>query len=305
VNRLAAADSSQTIKTKQKDIQEVSVFSSRADLIGHMAKNNYYKFLKRHLPYSKVFQADWKIFYPIIWYGLTFGIRKYLEFSVSDKSGGAAAALANKCINIFVVFQFKNEFLQKNQLQPLDIFTFLNAVNFQEGRCKFIEGDIDTALDRIDTCSKTKIYFDFALFQLDNHIKDVNGQLGKIIDHITTNGALIILSNSSDSFKACWEDSKKKNPMYTFVHCFEDEVGLILKFKIENENGVEINEMREMKILHKAWLPIKKQMFIYYFIYFLGLFIECLKKCFYEPFWRWPMPIFNHCKIWINNRTIF
>lgn len=275
-------------------------FNNREELINHMAREKYYFFLKNHLPFSKVFRVNYKIFYPLIWYGLTFRLDKYLEFGISDKSGAPVATLANSCTNIFIVFQSQKEYADK-LLSPLDIFTFLNAVNYTDGRCRFIGGNLDSALERIEKSSNGKVLFDLVLFQPELHKGNTNSLLEKIMDHLSTNGAIVISADSNELFRSCWEESRKRYPSCTFVQCFKDEVGIVLKSKMESECDV-VNEDQEMEILKKIWRPVKKKMIVYFFVYGLNLLEEFFKKCFYEPFWRWPVIVFNHCRLWRNNR---
>ena len=103
-----------------------------------MASKKYHHFLKENLPFSITIPISWKIFYPIVWYGLNYNPNKYLEFGVTDSCGAPAVSLAKNFIKIFIV----SDWYEKNkQLLPLDIFSSLKSVSYQEGMCRFIEGN--------------------------------------------------------------------------------------------------------------------------------------------------------------------
>jgi len=276
-------------------------FEKRDELISNMASKEHHEFLRENLPFSRVFRMKWKVFYPLLWYGLAHRLDNYLEFGVSNMSGAPIAVLANSCVNLFIVSRWEDDGTQNSQLSPLDISAFLNAVNFKDGRCRFIEGDVNTALDRIDASLGGKEVFDLVLFQPALYEENALDLLKNVMDHLSSNGAVVIAGDSAGAFEGCWKAAKRMYPSYTFVSCFKNEVGIILKSEMKNENG-EVSEAQEMEILRKAWRPVRKRMTAYILVHGFATIAGSFRKCLYEPAWRWPMLVFRYCNEYLRSR---
>ena len=267
-------------------------FESRCEIIESMANKKYHYFLKENLPFSKNFPVSWKIYYPLIWYGLNYKPNKYLEFGVTDECGAPAISLAKKFIKLFIVSDWDNKSNMNKDLSILDIFAILKSVSYQEGMCKFIEGDPHTALERIDSMEGTETFYDLILFQADLFEKKAVDILLNLISKLSDNGAIVVKSTNRQLFLACWEMVVKVNPKLTFIKCFKDEVGIILNTEFE-DNSIKANQKTEIQDLKKFWRPIKKRLIIYYFSRVIGIINLSVTSCIYEPFWRWPMKIKN------------
>ena len=292
--------SEESVSCAEEHKKEEFSFKGRDELISQMASKECYSFLKARLPFLKVFRLNWRVFYPLIWYGLKFRPNKYLELGVSDASGAPIVALVDKHTSIFISFQ-NSDRSTGVELSPLDIFAFLKAAG-EGGRCRFIEGDLDTVFERITNCFGSKVYFDLILFQPDLYQEKAFDLLTDTMEHLLADGAVVISSNSPESFRVCWEEAKKKYPLCTYVHCFRDEVGVILNSKLRSESEGS-SEAREMEVLKKSWRPIKKSMIAYVCAYGFDLLAGLFRKCYYENFWRWPVAALGYCSKCLRNRS--
>jgi hypothetical protein len=282
--------------------QQGFIFRSRTDMVRQMANREYYDFLKEHLPFTKKLPMKWKFIYPLVWYGLTFPLNKYLEFGVSDMSGASIAALTNSCVDITIVSDWQDNDNQTAQMSPVEIAAFLRDVD-HKGRYRFIEGDVATALERLSATSNERVLYDLVFFQPDMFGKKAPTFFENVLGCLSNNGAIVIAGTSDGAFPICWNEAIKKHPSYTYIHCFKNEIGVILKssMEVKDEN---LSEAEMQRILRRAWRPIKARKNIYYLSMVFGSLTAVLKNMYYEPLRQWPKISFRLINKYFRSRRI-
>lgn len=283
-----------TITTSRKinDAPPVNtIFESFRDILQHMSNRKYYHFLKSHLPFARNFVVNWKYFYPLIWFGLTYPLLKYLEFGVSDVNAAPISALANPCVDITIIADWHADQGQTTQITPVEISAFLNDVG-HKGRLRFIEGQVNTALERLKAQTNETVVYDFIFFKPDLFGEKADMLLDNVMEYLSNRGAMVIAGNARGAFSICWERMKQRYPSYTYIHCFKNEVGIILKTP-PDEQAKSFPEAKMQRILKKAWHPIKARKSIYYLVKLFEVLSEDLANIYYEHFWRWPQIMFR------------
>jgi hypothetical protein len=265
------------------------MFENLGDILHHMSSRKYYHFLKNNLPFTRKFVIRWKCCYPLIWYGLTFPLLRYLEFGVSDIIAAPISALANPCVDITIIANWQIEKAETTQVSPHAIAGFLRNVA-HKGPYRLIDGEVFSALKRLRVSTGKSVYYDLIFFQLDLFGERAIALVEKLMEYLAIHGAIVVASTTESIFSSFWEKTKKQNPSYTYLHCFKNEVGIILKTS-SRLGAAELGEAEVQHILEKAWRPIKARTSLYYLAKVFELLVEILEKIYYEPLWHWPQKI--------------
>jgi len=274
------------LNSEDKSIQSQEKSQSLTDIVKTMANRKFYNILKENLPFLKKLPIKWKIFYPIIWYGTTHSLDRYLEFGVHDTSFAYIASMTNPIVDITIALSLHGDINTRSKISPDDIAIYLSDVD-HKGSCKYLTGNITTAVKRLKDYSADKCLFDLIIFQADLFGEAGPSLLSDVMNYLTEHGAVVVVGAPGGFFPYCWNETMMRHKSYIFIHCFDSEVGIILK-SASVKNKIKISDTEIQRLLQKMWCPIIYRKSAYYVSLWLRLFSLGFERLIYQPIWRWP-----------------
>lgn len=280
--KIDSLDSVSQDKLKASEREPLSLTS----IVNNMTSRKHGLLLRENLPFIKKFPIKWKIFYPIIWYGTNYRLHRYLEFGVLDTSFAYIASMTNPLVDITIVLSLDGDLNTRSKISPGDIAASLRDVD-HKGPCKYLTGNIATAVQRLKEYSAEKCIFDLIIFQTDLFGEAGPALLGEVMEFLSEFGAVVVIGTSKDFFPFCWNETMRRHQSSAFIHCIENEVGIILKSTAAiNKNDYSDPEVQ--RLIKKKWRPVIPRKSAYHISIWLKLLSLGFERLIYQPLWQWP-----------------
>jgi predicted O-methyltransferase YrrM len=161
------------------------------------------------------------------WFGRYHYPRIYLEFGISR--GYAAAVVADACpgVEIYGIDRWDGEIYRG---APIAIARrLLRECLAHTGYVRFINGDVSTAVQRLQDSFVGPIFFDLVLVRGDLLPADAVKQVKELLPCLSGGGGLVFTHESADQFMTVWNEIRAGYPQYTYFRCENRGAGLILK----------------------------------------------------------------------------
>lgn len=159
------------------------------------------------------------------WYGLYRHPRRYLDLGI--KQGYLAAVVAAACSGIEIYGIDSWEGVQE-RLPPDRFATMLRTVFAHRGYVRFVNGHVNSALERLRASFIGPFSFDLASVCIDLLEAKAEPQLIDLLSHIAPGGALVVSGGSTDRFDQVWKTISERFPEFTYLQCREHKTGMIL-----------------------------------------------------------------------------
>ncbi len=161
------------------------------------------------------------------WYTLHRNPRIYLEFGIRRGYAAALVAAIQQDVEMYGIeladgFSGKDgpHILTKTLLDPWPVG--------YHGYCRFVIGDITTAVERLRDSFVGPFRFDLALFRTCLFADGSGSQLHQLLSHLAPGGALVMVAVNAGLFATLWADAQASFDGYAFWHCDDGITGIII-----------------------------------------------------------------------------
>lgn len=183
------------------------------------------------------------------WFGRYHYPRIYLEFGISQ--GYAAAVVAAACpgVEIYGIDRWEGVMYRG---APIAIAgRLLRECLAHTGYVRFINGDVSTAVQRLQDSFVGPIFFDLVLVRGDLLSADAVKQVKDLLPCLSSGGGLVFTHGSADQFMAVWNGIRAGYPQFTYFRCENRGSGLILKASLR---GGDRDSSEEVCRFETGWV---------------------------------------------------
>ena len=169
----------------------------------------------------------------LYWYSLNHFPRRYLEFFVSRSSGAVVSASTCPSIEVYKVDRWEGTHPAHS---PHDLINIFYTFDFR-GYVRFINGNVDTAIQRLKDSFVGPFTFDLMFVRGENLSEEAEVHVCNLISHLGAGGALVFSHDSSDEFARIWCKIKDNYSQYTYFQCADQKTGMVLAAKLRDYNN--------------------------------------------------------------------
>lgn len=173
----------------------------------------------------KIDRRDLNAFLFLSWYSSYHFPRRYLEFSVGRSPSASIVAAGCPTVEIYKVEKWERS---SSTNSPSDILIVNDCTPEYCGPIRFINGDVKTAIPRLEESFVGKCSFDLIWIKGARIEKDEIVNIWNLLQHLECGGALIVTIYSKESFFTTWIDIQLRYPDFTYILCKDLMTGMIL-----------------------------------------------------------------------------
>ena len=194
----------------------------------------------------------------LAWYSRYHCPRRYLEFGIKRGYAAAVVAAASPSVEIYGVDSWEGALYRHT---PLNVAAILRWAVAHQGYLRFINGDINTAVQRLRDSFIGSFFFDLVLVRGDMLGADALDKVRDVLRHLAAGGALVFTCASAERFAFIWSEIQRQVPQFTYLKCKGGSTGLILAASLQgdgckgtvNENYHFKKKLIRLHIQLKRW----------------------------------------------------
>jgi len=172
------------------------------------------------------------------WYSHYYNPRRYLDFGVRRGCGAAIVAASCPSVEIYGIDNWADVL---DAYMPAREAFVLRRIGHQ-GYTRFIDGDISTAVQRLQESFVGSFFLDLVFVQGDFLGANLEQQLHHLVPHLSLGGALVLTCTSADRFVSVWDSVQKQFPQFIYVRCQNHTTGMILAISLKNDEHKIVEE---------------------------------------------------------------
>lgn len=161
------------------------------------------------------------------WFGRYHYPRIYLEFGISQ--GFAVAVVADACPSVEIYGIDRWDGVMYRGAPVAIARRLLRECLAHTGYVRFINGNVSTAVQRLQDSFIGSFFFDLVLVRGDLLSADAVKQVQDLLPCLSSGGGLVFTHGSVDQFIAVWNEILAGYPQFTYFRCENRCAGLILK----------------------------------------------------------------------------
>jgi hypothetical protein len=167
----------------------------------------------------------------LVWFSLLRSPKTYLEFGIQRWYSAAQVAAVCPNAEIYGIDPWRNG---PDRPVPTAYFlTYLLQTIHYRGYLRFVTGEAETAVERLEASSIFPLSVDLALLRGELFADGGGEQLCGLIPRMASGGALVFTSPSEETFQAGWGEALRRFPQYTYLHFHGTGTGAVLAARLE------------------------------------------------------------------------
>lgn len=286
---------SMPLKSKSQKIQSWDCSRQRvlAELASKEVRNHIRRIIEHFIKDDKKWDislSDMDFLVFLSWYSQYHYPRRYLELGIGQSYAAVVVGATCPSVEIYDISRWEGVL---NRSAPVNIAQRLRRNFTHHGYVRFINGDINTAVQRLRNSFIGSFFFDLVFIQGDMLGEHTTKQVNELLTHLAPGGALVFTCSFVDSFKYVWNEAQKGFSQFSYFQYKSGKTGMILaaSFQGEDERTKTEDCLLDIEPIEELLVNLKSEFDITHQVLFRRLYNAIKKPARYPEYvgrvYRW------------------